>query len=525
MPKINVLDCTLRDGGYINNWKFEKKNIQYILKCLLESKVEYIECGYFSNKAIYSENYSIYNTFEQLEKLIPETSGKQFYVGMINIGEFQQTDIPPKKNTVIEGIRIVFHKEEMKEAIDFAKEINEKGYKVFLQPMVSMSYTDLELLELFSAANEIHPFAFYIVDSFGVMKQKDLLRLYYLAENNLEPDIMIGFHSHNNLQLSYSNAQAFASIQTKRKLIVDSSIMGMGRGAGNLNTELFLEYLNDYWNTEYIIQPLLNVIDKVLNQIYTEHYWGYSLPYYISAKHDCHPNYASFLADKSTLKVKDMDKLMGKIEEEYKSRYSKEYAEKIYMQYQQEGKSNLEALDEIKKDICGQKVIVIAPGISTEERQDEVILFCRRNKGIVISVNFQCSYINSDYIFVSNNRRYDEIGKIDKNKLIITSNIEDEEAKLKIQYSKYLNSIEGVKDNACMMLFELLYQVGAKEIFVVGLDGYSYNFTDNYVKNQSPIVNSKEMIAEKNSALQAAIKYFRKKLSIEFIVNPKWLNL
>ena len=92
--------------------------------------------------------------------------------------------------------------------------------------------------------NEIEPYAFYMVDSFGMMKGKDLTRLFYLVEHNLKEDIWIGFHSHNNMQLAYSNAQVLVGAHTKHNLVIDSSVYGMGRGAGNLNTELFVEYLN-----------------------------------------------------------------------------------------------------------------------------------------------------------------------------------------------------------------------------------------------------------------------------------------
>lgn len=122
---------------------------------------------------------------------------------------------------------------------------SKKGYKVFVQPMVSLNYTDEEFLSLIQLVNHIKPYAFYIVDSFGMMNKKNLIRLFYLVEHNLDESIWIGFHSHNNKQLAYSNAQCLIDTQTARNLIIDSSIFGMGRGAGNLNTELIVEYLND----------------------------------------------------------------------------------------------------------------------------------------------------------------------------------------------------------------------------------------------------------------------------------------
>ena len=125
--------------------------------------------------------------------------------------------------------------------LEACRTVKEKGYKVFVQAMVSVAYTDEEFLELISKVNELEPYAFYIVDSFGMMKRKDLTRLFYIVEHNLKQSIWIGFHSHNNMQLAYSNAQSLVDMQTKRNIIIDSSVYGMGRGACNLNTELFVQ--------------------------------------------------------------------------------------------------------------------------------------------------------------------------------------------------------------------------------------------------------------------------------------------
>ena len=141
--------------------------------------------------------------------------------------------------------------------------------------MVSLSYTDEEFLEMLKIVNTLEPYSFYIVDSFGMMKGKDLTRLFYMVEHNLKENIWIGFHSHNNLQLAYSNAQQLISVQTNRNIIIDSAIMGMGRGAGNLNTELFLGYLNENAEKNYDIKPLLTIVDKILTPFYERNYWGY----------------------------------------------------------------------------------------------------------------------------------------------------------------------------------------------------------------------------------------------------------
>jgi len=261
------LDCTLRDGGYCNNWNFGKKNIHRIISALLRADIDIVECGFVTEKIKPDSNITKFLSLESIVQILPDDKGNKLFVCMINYGDYPIESIPAF-NGGMDGIRVAFHKGDMMEAIDYCKRILEKGYKVFLQPMASLNYTDKEFMDLIHLSNEISPYAFYIVDSFGGMKEHDLLRLYYLVEHELDKEIKIGFHSHNNMQLAYSNAKSLINIKTQRQLIIDSSIYGMGRGAGNLNTELLIEYMNNVEGTNYNLQPLLVVIDQILNKFY-----------------------------------------------------------------------------------------------------------------------------------------------------------------------------------------------------------------------------------------------------------------
>lgn len=118
------------------------------------------------------------------------------------------------------------------------------------------------------------------------------------------------------MQLAYSNAQSLVDLHSERSMIIDSSVYGMGRGAGNLNTELFVEYLNENADGKYDIKPLLVIIDEILNEFYQRNYWGYSLPNYLSASHNAHPNYAGYLDDKKTLTVEAMNQMFDMMDEE-----------------------------------------------------------------------------------------------------------------------------------------------------------------------------------------------------------------
>ena len=198
MSRINILDCTLRDGGYCNAWRFGKGNIAKIITNLIEANVEIIECGFITNKITYSEDVSKYDTFTRTKAFIPQNKGNKMFVCMINYGEYDLGAIPNRTEDTVDGIRVAFHKKNAEEAMAFCEGLKAKGYQVFVQPMVSMNYTDEEFIAPIKCANKIQPYAFYIVDTFGAMKKKDLTRLFYMVEHNLQEGISIGFHSHNN---------------------------------------------------------------------------------------------------------------------------------------------------------------------------------------------------------------------------------------------------------------------------------------------------------------------------------------
>ena len=245
MDKIQILDCTLRDGGYCNQWKFGSQNIKKIIRGLTSANIDIIECGFLTDRVSYHPDATKFTSVFDANAFLPEARAGNLYVLMMNHGEYDVNRIPQYTDGMIDGIRGAFHKKDMDKALQECKILKKKGYKVFVQAMVSLLYSEEEFLNLIWNVNEIEPYAFYIVDSFGTMKSRDLVRLFHMIDRNMKQSIRIGFHSHNNMQLAFSNAQQFLNMQSYRRMIVDASVYGMGRGAGNLNTELFVGYLND----------------------------------------------------------------------------------------------------------------------------------------------------------------------------------------------------------------------------------------------------------------------------------------
>lgn len=523
MNKIQILDCTLRDGGYCNQWNFGYDNICKITQKLSQAGIDVIECGFLTNKIVYNRDVTKYSTIEEFTGIIPKGSDKSF-VAMVNFGEYDIDTLPFYDGKSIDGLRLAFHKKDRYEALKQCKKIKQKGYKVYVQPMVSLNYTDEEFIEMLKIINTISPFAFYIVDSFGMMKNKDLIRLFYLVEHNLDSRILIGFHSHNNMQLAFSNAQALSEINTSRSLIIDSSIFGMGRGAGNLNTEIFIEYLNETIGSSYKLNLVLSLIDDVIGGFYQTNSWGYSLPNYLSASYNVHPNYASFLDDKKTLTVEEMSEIFKMIEPNKKVEFDKEYIEELYIKRMNAGGLINSYNKELISALKGKKILLIAPGKSIVDESKKILNFID-SKTITISINFDYSEYKTDFIFLSNLRRFREFNKIKNCKCIVTSNIPVDDVYCKVDYVELRNSIEYVEDNAGLMCIKMLINMGFDEIYLAGFDGYSINHSDNYAKPDMIQFTNRNVLNQMNYGMNKVIDQYSKKVKITSVTEPKYIDL
>lgn len=310
---VKILDCTLRDGGYNIDWNFGSETIKSILQNLEASEIDFIECG-FLKESVFCSDKSFFSSIQDLEPLI---SKKQNYTLMVNFGEYSIENFH-QCNTPNIKIRVAFKKHNQDKAIEYISKLKNLGWDVFANPMSTNTYNSDELKSLIDKINKITPYGLSIVDTLGNMYEKQVIEIFNLIHQNLLPQIAIGFHSHNSLQLSFANTKALLRMKINREIIIDSCVYGMGRGAGNLCTELITKYLNDNYKTNYKIFPILEIIDKNLKPIYQDKPWGYSTPYYIAAIRGCHPNYASYLVSKG-ISDAEIDKILSKIPDDKKS--------------------------------------------------------------------------------------------------------------------------------------------------------------------------------------------------------------
>lgn len=522
MRKLKVLDCTLRDGGYCNEWRFGKTNIKKIIDGLTEAGINIIECGFLTNRTVHDSDISKFNRIEELADFIPKDRQDRIYACMINYGEYNIDEIADYNGKSINALRIAFHKKDRVSALEFCRGVKEKGYKCFIQAMVSLSYSDEEFLDLLNRVNEIKPYAFYIVDSFGTMKRKDLLRLFYTVERNLSDEIAIGWHSHNNMQLSYANAQTLADIHTKKDIIIDSSIHGMGRGAGNLNTELFLDYLNDNFGVSYNLKPILNIVDEIISPFYERVHWGYSLPNYLSARHNVHPNYAKYFSEKQTLTYENIDEIFEMMDKNRRFGFNAKYAESLYLEYMSRGDVFLEHESDLGKILCNKKILLIAPGKSVADKRQQVANFANSTDVCSISINYEYPFAKTDFIFVSNLRRYREIAEDKRIKCIVTSNIPSTQVYFRADYKKLLEKEQSIIDNAGLMAIRFFMSFGVKEVYLAGFDGYSYDIEENYINDDMGFVMRRAVVDIRNNAMKEALKILSESINIKFITPTRY---
>lgn len=475
MRTIKLMDCTLRDGGYINNWEFGYDAICGICNKIAEAGIEFIEVGFMRN-CTYQKNRSIFPDNDSFASVINPKKENTSYIGMIDMNDpIPLEKLSYRKENSVDYLRVIFKKHKIEEGYEYCRQVQKLGYGLFVQPVDADGYSDKEFIELIYRFNELTPFAFYIVDTLGDIKKKDFLRLVKLADHNLKEEIALGYHSHNNFQQAFGNAETMTELNMQRDLVIDGCVWGMGRGAGNLHLELFAEYMNEYFGKNYKITPMLEIADKYLNEIYCKNFWGYSLPFYLSASNHCHPNYASYFAGRGTLDVSTFNEVLSSIPDDDKPIFSIEMAQKVYINYLCRNRlDDSNTIDYLSK-ICTKKQIFI---IDTEViEQKQLSLLKSNEEKIIFSIkkDINCD-LEIDYRFISSARNFDFDTQ---HKRIVTSNIPTTcENDLIADFSSCMPDNIEIIDNELLLCIKLLLRCGCEKISIIGKRDYNYLATD-----------------------------------------------
>ena len=485
MKNVKILDCTLRDGGRIINCAFPNSQIKDIAYRLADANIDIIEVGFLRDAK--SVNYQGNSTFfTDVDQIRPFVNRKKdtMYVAFIEYGMFDFSTLKPYDGTSIDGLRIGFTRKNFEndheEILECLAEVKQKGYKLFVQGVNSLGYTDRELLGIVDIVNQIQPEGFGIVDTYGAMYMDDVDRLYTIVDHNLDENIAIDFHSHNNYQLSFAFAQEIIRLSNgKREVIIDGTLNGMGKCAGNLNTELLVDYLVRKRNYDYDFDAILDIIDDHIYNYHLQHQWGYSIPALMGGIYRSHPNNIIYLTEKFRLATKDIKYIISMIDPDKRMRYDYDNIQRLYQEYNHvkvDDKENLALLQRILK---GKKILLLMPGQSISQYKDEILKKIEVENLFVITVNFRDETFDkySELAFWGTQKRYEHYTDLRKEVTsLITSNIEsDMEDDIIVNYDSFVDRTQEYSDNASLMLMRILQRVGVVSYYVAGFDGFTVN--------------------------------------------------
>ena len=485
MKNVKILDCTLRDGGRIINCAFPNSQIKDIAYRLADANIDIIEVGFLRDAK--SVNYQGNSTFfTDVDQIRPFVNRKKdtMYVAFIDYGMFDFSTLKPYDGTSIDGLRIGFTRKNFEndheEILECLAEVKQKGYKLFVQGVNSLGYTDRELLGIVDIVNQIQPEGFGIVDTYGAMYMDDVDRLYTIVDHNLDENIAIDFHSHNNYQLSFAFAQEIIRLSNgKREVIIDGTLNGMGKCAGNLNTELLVDYLVRKRNYDYDFDAILDIIDDHIYNYHLQHQWGYSIPALMGGIYRSHPNNTIYLTEKFRLATKDIKYIISMIDPDKRMRYDYDNIQRLYQEYNHvkvDDKENLALLERILK---GKKILLLMPGQSISQYKDEILKKIEAENLFVITVNFRDETFDkySELAFWGSQKRYEHYTDLRKEVTsLITSNIEsDMEDDIIVNYDSFVDRTQEYSDNASLMLMRILQRVGVVSYYVAGFDGFTVN--------------------------------------------------
>jgi len=283
--EIKVVDCTIRDGGLMNHWRFDDDFVKTIYKSCVEAGVDYMEFGYKSSEKSYSRAENGPWKFcdeADLRRIVGDNKTKTKVSVMIDIGRIELEAIKPKKESLIDLIRVACYIHQIDKAIQHAEHCMEKGYEVSINLMAVSKVIEPDLDEALKDIAKSKVPNFYLVDSFGSLYCEQIEAFMKKYKDAL-PGKTIGIHAHNNMQLAFSNTIT-AIVEGANML--DATFLGLGRGAGNCPMECLIAFLK---NPKYRLLPILDGIQKKVLPLQKEISWGYHIPYLISGSMNEHP--------------------------------------------------------------------------------------------------------------------------------------------------------------------------------------------------------------------------------------------
>jgi 4-hydroxy 2-oxovalerate aldolase len=285
---VKVLDCTVRDGGLMNSWQFSDDFVRAVYNACVEAGIDYMEIGYKSSEFAFSREEVGPWKFcdeEDLRRVVGDNQSSVKLSAMADIGRIDPKDILPAKDSLLDMIRVACYVHQVDKAIVLAQDCIEKGYEVCINLMAVSKVSEMDLDEALQDIAKTSVPIIYIVDSFGSMYSQNIQYLVEKYKKALSGKTL-GIHAHNNMQLAMSNTITALSGGCN---MLDATLLGMGRGAGNCPIEILIAFLK---NPQYRLLPLLDVIQNYIHPLQKDIPWGYHVPYLITGALNEHPRAA-----------------------------------------------------------------------------------------------------------------------------------------------------------------------------------------------------------------------------------------
>ena len=509
--KIRVLDCTIRDGGYLNDWHFDLKLVRELYRAHSRSGVDFVEIGFRSTDKYFDpKQYGPWRfTPETLvSEVVKGISGAEISL-MVDFGKVDIEDIPERKNSIVSMYRVAVHKDKVLPAIELCNIIADKDYTASIQLMGIVNYTEDDFDRVLASLRDSKITYVYFADSYGSLLPSDIKQIRDHLESTGKK---IGFHAHNNLQLAYANT--LEAIRNGVD-IVDGTAYGMGRGAGNLPIEILLSHLENHSKTnKYNVFPVLDIIDRYMLDLHADLKWGYDLPYMLSGMFEVHPYYSKTMVDYREYSVEDILRTLETIKEMKPTGFKKSILDSIIQSgfvgsriHEKNRESALESspsqgLSQFGQvpyynRLPGRDFLVLANGPNLKIYKKEIENFIVKHNPIVIGTNYLGELFVPRYHAFGNKKRFiDYIDTVDNSSSILISNTFTDDFIRKYtdreyefiqhlpQLSSDFNISNGVVMTNCRTISILSVAVaivmGAERIFIAGMDGYKQ--VDSFMK-------------------------------------------
>lgn len=309
MREIQLVDCTLGDGGYINEWQFGKYTVENIIAKLNTANVDILELGVLKNEQ-YKEGRTVFDSIERANDLVINKQNNINFALTIEASELESFDkiecVAPNGVSIIRVVVDVTtdimtdkNGEKIKRIIEHCSTIIQSGYKLHLMLANLEKCSENKFIQVVREFLQLSLNALYIVDSWGTKSSDDVLHYMHLMEEIVDFEVDFGYHGHDNLMQALDVAKNIVKEGFSHNILLDAGVHGIGCRAGNLSLENVAQFLNDCYDKNYGISDLLEIYSNEIKEIYMKKAWGYAITYYMAAKYNCAPEYADYFTERN----------------------------------------------------------------------------------------------------------------------------------------------------------------------------------------------------------------------------------